>query len=317
MSSTISNNDIKFIFKKKLNIDVSEKDIEEIKHSYATEVFNIKNKYILRVNKVLSENSFRKGYFLLDFFKGKIPCPKVLVFDNSRKQISKCYGIYERLDGDILQHKWGSYDTVTRKKIIKDICEKLLKVLNNTKYNQKFKDYQTDRYNLNPNYNWHDLIYNELIEKLEKVSKQRELSKSEIIQVKRYIEKNHTLLQEANIKLTYWDLHFNNIIVKNKKVVGFIDFDAICYTSVDNPLYIIKWQSTRPNDYANGKGSYNKKDYNQVMKWYKEFCPEMFSFKRINTRINLYLLSTYLKRLGHNTKPIETKKEINKIVKGY
>lgn len=317
MSSTISNSDIKLIFKKKLKIDISEKDINEIKVGYATEVFSIKNKYILRVNKILSENSFRKGYFLLDFFKGKIPCPKVLIFDNSRRLISKCYGIYERLDGDILQHQWKNYNNATRKQIIKDVCNKLLKVLNNTKFDSRFKDYQKDRYNLNPNYSWHDLIYNEIIEKLNKVSKQNRLSKSEITKVKRYIDKNHNLLKEENIKLTYWDLHFNNVIVKNKKVVGFIDFDAICYTSIDNPLYIIKWQSTKPNDYANGMGGYSKKDYSQVMKWYKEFYPEMFNFKKINTRINLYLLSTYLKRLGHNTSPKEAVKEINKITKNY
>jgi len=317
VSKMVSQKDIKLIFKKKLNIIVHNEDIEEIKYSYATEVFNIKNKYILRINKTLSENSFEKGYFLLDFFKDKIPCPKVLVFDNSRQLISKCYGVYERIDGDVLQDQWGNYNITTRKQIIKEICEKLLKVLYNTKYNLAFKKYQIDRYNLNPNYSWHDLIYFEILEKLNRIINKKKLSKLKINQIKKYITKNHSILKEENIKLSYWDLHFNNVIVKNKEVVGFIDFDAICYISIDNPLYIIKWQSIKPNDYSNGKSNYNKKNYVNVIKWYKEFCPEMFNFKKLNKRIDLYLLSTYLKRLCHNTYAKEAKKEINKIIKKY
>jgi hypothetical protein len=37
------------------------------------------------------------------------------------------------------------------------------------------------------------------------------------------------------------------------------------------------------------------KDYKKIRSWYKKYFPEMFDFKKINTRVDIYLLERRLK----------------------
>ena len=318
MQSTeiITNQEINNIFTKKLN--KKPKKISKVEIGFSTDVYNIDNKYILRINKLgkISDNCFKKAYFLYDFFKDKIPCPEVLVFDDSYKIIPYTYGIYKMIKGNNLTDVWHTYTDKEKEQIIKQICDKLLIPLYKTKYSQKFKIFKEARYSLNPNVDWHDTVYNEIIFNLLDLKEKKLLDNKKIKKIETFISKYHPLFKEAKIFLTFWDLHFNNVIVKNKKVVGFIDFDAIVYASLDNPLAVVKRMMIQPKAYVSKEFSknINSRDYNNLLVWYKKYFPEMFDFKDLDKRLDFYLLSSYLKHYEVFAKSQDLDKRIEEII---
>lgn len=312
----ISNQEINNIFFEKTKI--KPKMILKVDIGFSTDVYNIDNKYILRINKLgkISDNCFKKAYFLYDFFKDKIPCPEVLVFDDSNKIIPYTYGIYKMIKGDNLAYVWHTYTEKEKELIIKQICNKLLIPLYNTKYSEKFKKFKEARYSLNSNIDWHNTIYTEINFYLSKIKDKKLLDSKKIQKIENFISKYHNLFKESNIFLTFWDLHFNNVIVKNKKVVGFIDFDAIVYASLDNPLAVVKRIMIQPKVYVSKDfaKNINSKDYENLFFWYKKYFPEMFNFKNLDKRLDFYLLSSYLKHYEVFAKSQELEKRIDEII---
>jgi hypothetical protein len=290
-SPKVTNKQIEKIFVKKINI--KPKSISKINIGFSSYIYNIDNKYIFKIRKDISEICFEKGYFLLDFFKNKLPCPKKLVFDNSNKIIPYDYGIHKMIEGDNLFAVWQTYTDKEREQIIKQICI-FLKIFISTKYNKSFNNF-----NLDKNTNWKKHIENKFRSKIEIVKEKKLLSKSEVTKLTNFLNKNIDLLDENRIVLIHSDLHFDNFLVKNKKIVGVLDFDSVSYKSIDYPLHIIKRMEVEPKAYfSETREKYIRlKDYKKIRGWYKKYFPEMFAFKKINTRVDIYLLERRLKFL--------------------
>lgn len=286
----ITNKQIEKIFEKKLNI--KPKSISKINIGFCSDIFNIDNKYILKIRKdAVGEKCFEKSYFLLDFFKNKLPCPKKVVFDNSHKIIPYAYGIHKMIQGDNLFSVWHTYTDKEREQIIKQICS-FLKIFINTKYHKSFNNF-----NLDENTDWKKHIENKFRSKIDIVKEKKLLSKFEIIKLTNFLDKNIDLLDDKRIVLIHSDLHFDNFLVKNKKIVGILDFDSVSYKCIDYPLHIIKRMEVEPKAYfSETQENYIRlKDYKKIRSWYKKYFPEMFDFKKINTRVDIYLLERRLK----------------------
>jgi hypothetical protein len=60
--------------------------------------------------------------------------------------------------------------------------------------------------------------------------------------------------------------------------------------SIDFVLDVVKRMVDYPKKYASARNEKFaiKKDYKELMKWYKEFYPELFEFKNLDLRLNLY-----------------------------
>lgn len=85
----------------------------------------------------------------------------------------------------------------------------------------------------------------------------------------------------------YWDIHFDNSIVNEKfELQAIIDLENVELTPLDYPLVIVKKQTDEPEKYLREENEKyaNKKDYVQLMAWYKKYYPEMFAFENLKDR---------------------------------
>jgi hypothetical protein len=97
--------------------------------------------------------------------------------------------------------------------------------------------------------------------------------------------------------LTYYDPHFDNFIVKNKKIVAMLDFERTDVFSIDYVLDLVHRMVTEPKKYASesAESLIKPEDYANLMELYKEYYPELFIFKKMDTRIALYAITSDLR----------------------
>ena len=231
------------IFKKN-NIRVVDKACS-INIGFTNDIYIVDDHYILKVciNKE-NEESFNKECFCYNIFKGKIPVPNIIVADTSRSIIDNYYMIYEKIIGDNLYSKWHLLNDRERKSIIRQLAD-IINCINTTEY----KSFSTEL-KINEEINWHDLKYNSLNEKLNKIKFRNILDDQFIVCIQDYIESNHYALFQQKVGLTYSDLHFDNVLVFGNTVVGLIDFETTDILSIDYALDTIKRLSKYPHLYA-------------------------------------------------------------------
>jgi aminoglycoside phosphotransferase (APT) family kinase protein len=279
--------------------------IKKIEIGWTNEVYSINEKFILKICKDLkNEKNFEREYFFYNFFKNKIPVPKVILFDKSKKIYNKIFMIYHKIQGDNLYSKWHVLNNTERKNIVKQLCGILKKISNTSdkKYIHLI--------------NWHDKIITNLQNSLKKIQNKKNLSSKFIQKIKVFIEKNHHFLNQQKNALVYFDPHFDNIIIKNNKIIGILDLERTDLASLDYTLDIIKRMVEYPKKYVSEKyiKYIRRKDYSQLLKWFKEFYPELFEFKNLDKRLDLYSLENSLSTLLDWPHSKEVKQMIAKIV---
>jgi len=258
------------------------KSIEK-KESFNNEVYLINNKYILRIRKI-PKPKFIKSIFLLDIFKkSKIKVPQILT---SGKYKNKDYYLYKKVDGDRLYTQWHKLKNKERENIIKETC-KTIKQINKIKYSSKFKNSD-----LKIHKDWKQKIKNDINKNLNYCLKNKILSKTEYEKLKLFCEKNYFVFNKDKNYLSYIDLHFGNIIIKNNKFSGIIDFDDVNYYPLDYTLTTINKFTENPKLFASEdeekSNTIKETDYKNVKKWIKEYYPELFNFRNLETRLKLY-----------------------------
>lgn len=285
--------------------------IRRINIGFTNKVYSINNRYILKVCQYKNnEEDFEREVTFYKFFSGKIPVPKIVLYDKSKKIYNKDFMVYIKLHGDNLYSKWHLMTWPQRKNIIKQLC-KILKNINKTDYKKHAKDFK-----LNARLNWHDKIYDKIFSHLRKVSSKKIIPKDFIDDIKKYVEANHQVLKEQNIALVYWDAHFDNILIRNNEIVGILDFERTELASIDFTLDIIRRMVNYPKKYITKdfEKYARKKDYSRLLVWFKEFYPELFKFKNLEKRLNLYSIKHDLDTLLDYPKSKEVKKMIAKTV---
>lgn len=292
------------------NLEKAE-SIEKIKIGFTNDVYSINDKYILKVCKdINNEGNFEREVFFYDLFRDKIPVPRIISYDNSKKLYNKFFTIYHKIQGDNLYSKWHLISNSERKSIIKQLCG-ILEEISKAPYEKFVKQFQ-----LNPSVDWQDKILSKIKNSLNKVGN-KELISSEFIQeINNFVEANQNALTEQKIALVYWDAHFDNIIVKDSKIVGILDFERTELASIDYNLDIIKRMVDYPKKYMSEEfEKYAKKeDYSQLLIWFQEFYPELFEFKNLDKRLDLYSIEHDLDTLLEWPSSNEVKQMIAKVV---
>lgn len=217
------------------------------------------------------------------------------------------------IKGDNLFWVWHKYTEKEREKIIKQICD-ILKIIFETKYSSKLK-----KLGVSLVFDWKKKLLTTINDHLKKLMFKKIFTISELKNIKKYISNNKKFLQENKMCLCYCDVHFDNFIVRNKKIVGILDLDGIGYKSNDYVLGFVKTMCTFPKTYTVEKYSMfvKKKDYRFIMKYFNKYYPQLFENKFIEKRINLYFLEILLRKITfiQDLKTIkEFKKEIFKII---
>lgn len=79
------------------------KRVEKINIGFTNELYSIDDKYIIKICKnIENENNFRKESYFYKIFSGKIPVPKVFVYDENKDILKYNFLIIEKIDGDNL-----------------------------------------------------------------------------------------------------------------------------------------------------------------------------------------------------------------------
>jgi len=281
-------------------------DSKRIEVGFTNEIHHV-GKYILKVyvRPDTAQISFIKETRLLEKLEKTILSPKILVKDNSRSIIPWPYIIYRFINGQPAGHVWHLITHEQRKQIITDGIQQL-KQITASEHNPLLQGFST----------WKDQIYTNL-NKYFNVVKQQKLFSNNIISVlQNYIDKNVFLLDEAKLGLQYWDFHLDNLIVGDGKLVGIIDFEHVDVVSIDYILNIVRQMQNYPylhlteemEQYA------NPEYYKDMISWFKESYPELFQFKNLESRINLYELEGILRGRPSWPNEIQVEKRVDKII---
>jgi aminoglycoside phosphotransferase (APT) family kinase protein len=290
--TTLTNDQIVTVFRKH-NL-AQDPDITRMTIGFTNEVYTVDD-YILKVCvKPENEPNFRKEEFLYGLLQGVAPVPHIIVTDDSRAVLDKPYMIYEKLLGEPAASHWHEMNDEQRKQLIKDVCGSL-KIIDQTPPGQYDKQLVVD-----PSFNWQNHICSRIEAKLGIIAERRLLPETTIIAIRQFIEANRYVLEEQRLGLTFWDVHFDNILINDDfKLSGLIDFESIDVSSIDYRLMVVRLIQRYPHLYLSEKMEpYAKQeDYIHLMDWYQEFYSEMFTFADIDRRIDLYELLDIVSKL--------------------
>ncbi len=287
--------------------------LSRIPIGFTNEVYSVNDSFILKVCKKKSDEVwFKREVSLYTFFAEKIPVPQVIVFDSSKKIIPHFFMIYHKIQGENLYTKWHELSDKQRKRIIQELCT-ILKVINTTPLPIAKKICFR---HVNERINWYEERCTQLKRVLHKVMKKKLIDASLAKKIKLFIQKNAVFLHEQKISLVYYDVHFDNILVRKNKIVGLLDFEMVNLWSLDYVLTVPYRMISNPKEYAS-KQSENlicQKDYSNLLLWFQKYYPELFNFKNLKMRLVLYSITTDLKLLLEFPKSKSLKKRIEKII---
>lgn len=281
--------------------------IQRIEIGFSNNVYSIDNKYILKIGKSAEdEENLKKDIYFCNLFKDKLPVPKIIYSDISKKLTDKIFFIYHKIQGDNLYNVWHLCSDSQRKRYIKQICN-FLREINETSY-EEF----AQKFNINTHISWQDKICLEIETYLKKLQNKGYLKKSAINLIYEFIQSNKNVLKKEKMALTYWDLHFDNFIVSEDKIVGMLDFERTVIASIDYVLVLVRRMVNFPKKYAskNAEKFIVADNYTKLMNWYKEFYPELFDFKNLDRRIDFYSLEHCLSDMYYYPEAEMLKKEL-------
>lgn len=263
------------------------KSFQKIEIGWTNKVYSVNNDFILKVcEDEGNEEKFEREVFFYKFFENKIPVPKIRVYDNSKKIYGKFFMIYPKIMGDNLYSKWHLLNNEQRKNIVAQLCL-ILKLISKSPYEEFVK-----RFNVNSSVNWRDKIVSQINNSLVQIEKRGLLQPEFIQSVKDFVERNSNVLTEQKIGFVYWDAHFDNILVQDTKIVGILDFERTELSSIDFNLDIVKRMVEYPKKYMSEEFEKfaKKEDYAQLLDWFREFYPELFDFRNLDKRLELYAI---------------------------
>lgn len=308
MLQELTSNDIKSIFK---NSGLgTPNEIKKINVGFSNDIFSIDEKYVLKSAKVEGDNNYlEREIYLCNLLKDKLPTAKIVHSDTTKQYTERVFIIYEKVQGENLYLKWHEYSELEKRNIIKDICD-FLKIINET----SVEDYAA-MFGINSSLSWQDIVMSKIKEYVSVIKDKHILEDDLIAKIETFIEQNKEVLNEEKIALTYYDPHFDNFIVRDKKIVAILDFERCDVFSIDFVLDLVQRMVLEPKKYASehAENFIVAKDYAKLMDWYKEFYPELFDFTDMDTRIALYSIAHDLReRIEFNN--IESKQRLMNVV---
>jgi hypothetical protein len=255
--------------------------IKNINIGFSNKIQLINDRYILKTT-AKTNNNLSKEYALLTFFKNKLPVPKIIHADFSRSFVEPHFILMEKIEGLPLYQVWSSITENDRKLIIKQISN-YLRLINNSDLTTLKKHF------IKPG-SWKLYIKNRFEKTQAKHLALKIVNEKLLNNFSRYLNKKLYLFDEAVIRPIYYDIHFDNFVIKNNKVVGMLDFESIKYLSLDYSLLAIKRMCDMPKEFASEafEASVVEKDYKEIYQYFKDYYPELYSFVEVEERVKIY-----------------------------
>lgn len=285
-------------------------NIKKIDVGFTNHVYLVDDNYILKVCvEEENEKNIEKEVYLYRLLSEKIPVPDVLVYDTSKMLFDKHYLIYKKIEGENLYNVWHTMTDEERKNMVKELSA-YLRVINQTPYDAFVDHFQSEQSS------WRETVTLKINKSLSVLEKKDILSVDVIQQVKAFVQKNASVLDEAVLGFVHWDTHFDNVLVKDEKIVGLLDFERIEIASIDYVLDMIARMQRLPSKYMSeyAEQFVKDEDYAQLMIWFEAYAPELFAFDQMDKRLALYDLMYELKMLIWFPEEDDLKEHVSEIL---
>lgn len=291
------------------------RSIHKLDVGFSNAVYQLGNDYILKLCTDIANNepSFRNEARLYDYYREKLPVPHLITYNESKSLIKYSFMLYKKIAGNNLYDVWHTLSTPQKKMVIKQLCDLLL-IINQTNPDDLPGDMKLERVE-----NWKTTIVNKIEKYLAVTQTMGTLQASEIETVKHFVRSHSNVLEQQKVVFVYWDVHFDNVLVRRDKIVGLLDLERTELASIDFVLDTVRRMVEFPKKYMSEKARQYAKDddYRYLLSWYKEFYPQLFTFDRLNTRLDLYSIAHDLEDLENWPNVQSLKDNILRITRKY
>lgn len=269
--------------------------IYKIEIGFSNDVYCIDDEYILKACRCEEdEEVFRKDIFLCNLLQDRIPAPGIVYADTSKNLTDRFFMIYRKIPGFNLYSRWHLLSLDERREITRQLCG-ILRLINETPYDSFAREFHVDT-----SRSWREMTRSRINGWLDKVSAKNLLSLEFVSRTKGFLDENDHVLGNEKIALTYWDPHFDNILVSdNNSITGILDFERTDIMSMDYVLDIVQRMVRHPGKYASEESEpfTRLEDYAELLDWYEEFYPELFEFDDLGTRLDIYSIEHSLSEI--------------------
>jgi len=268
--------------------------VDEHPIGFNNKIIFVNNKYVLKiVTNAKIEDKVRKEGLLLEIFRNKLPIANIIVSDFSKTVIPYSYLLVTRIEGINLYQVWAQLSDNERETIVREIIE-CLRILNNTDISSfvnsgLFRTYTS----------WANFRNQEFTNSIAILEERNILDAQTLSLAIKFWESNMHLLHASYDVLTFWDIHFDNFLVQNSRLVGMLDLEDVDIMSIDYPLQVVRRMSVMPKEYASEEqeASIVDEDYTEIYKLFGTYYTEAFRFEHMETRVDMYHLAYDLKIL--------------------
>ena len=267
LAKTIVNNNLD-IFK---NIQ----SIEEINAGFNNHIFNINNKYIIKIcADETKENLFDIEANFYNKNKDNENIPKLYKYDKSKTIVPYVYEIIEKVNGKSVYYYWYKMNENERENFIKRLVD-ILKQIHKNEYKS---------------YDWSNHIKERILSSYNKTKYKFNKEEKNIILTS--LNNYDEILIDNRFSLIHNDLHFDNILLDNKNNIKLIDFNDSIIAPFDYDLRIFYMCVTLPWKWANIEMDPYQlpKDYINLFNYIKKYYTELNDIKYLNERMIIYFI---------------------------
>ncbi len=260
--------------------------LERIAIGFTNEVYSLDDLYILKVcSDPGNEEAFAREAALYGVFRNRLPVPQIIAFDPRRELLSHPYILYPRIPGDNLYAVWHRYPEGLRRSIVSELCSMLRKIAETPQSEWGGSVQRAD--------SWKETVLQRIHSSMDKCEAAGSLGTEEVAKIRHYCAEHANCLDEQRMALVYWDAHFDNVLVQDGSIVGLLDFERTEVASIDFMLDVVKRMVEFPGKYMSEQSEKyaRKEDYAHLIAWYRECYPELFAFRFLERRLDLYALA--------------------------
>lgn len=277
------------------NIDVKEiekilgesvQSIEKITYGYTNKIYSINGRYILKICiNERNRKNFKRASIFCQKYHESINCPKVLY---SCLNTNNPWQIEEQVEGENLFFKWNRLNKDEKEDVMRKICKELKKIHEIPVIDVFKSDFKPE--------DWKHKFKKDIFKKIDSL-KNKGINFANLYEkIKEYITQNLEVLDETDFRVCHTDMHFDNIMIDDNNNIKILDYDRLRISSIDYELNIFNIMSKTPELVANEKikKQVKKEDYSELLSMIQKNYPEMFKFRYLNKRLNIYALKHYL-----------------------
>lgn len=238
----------------------------------------INDSFVLRVNVRDTEiPKFRRERIAFQKLRGKIPVPKIVILDESKKILPYDYLITEKMPGKELSFLIKKLNKNEKKKIAIKAGINLAKI-HKIKF-KKFGDVQ--KHTFGEYETWEDFIIDKVKKHLKEMRRLNILNENKRKQIINLFEKNKDIFNNVKTpRLNHGDFSFENMVYKNGRITGIFDFE---WALSGDPEFDFKYL----DDFKDLK-KYILEGYKKIRKLSPNFDRKILFYKLL---LNLELIS--------------------------